>query len=80
MIGRTTLIIAHRLSTIMHADKIVTMADGKIVEVGSHTELLAKHGLYYHLYKAQFEHAFSQDNPFRETAGDEAHGFAGVNN
>ena len=76
MIGRTTLIIAHRLSTIMYADKIVTMADGKIVEVGSHTELLAKRGLYYHLYKAQFEHAFLQDNPFRETAGEEVHGFA----
>ena len=80
MIGRTTLIIAHRLSTIMYADKIVTMAEGKIVEVGSHTELLAKRGLYYHLYKAQFEHAFSQNNPFRETAGENVHGFAGVSN
>ena len=68
MIGRTTLIIAHRLSTIMHADKIVTMQEGRIVEVGSHSELLAKHGLYYHLYKAQFEHAFSMDNPFTEEA------------
>ena len=57
MIGRTTLIIAHRLSTIMHADKIVAMQDGRIVEVGKHDELLAKQGLYFHLYKAQFEHA-----------------------
>ena len=66
MVGRTTLIIAHRLSTVMHADKIVTMDQGKIVEVGTHNELLARRGLYYHLYKAQFEHAFSQDNPFGE--------------
>jgi len=57
MVGRTTLIIAHRLSTIMHADKIVAMQDGRIVEVGTHAELLSHEGLYYHLYKAQFEHA-----------------------
>lgn len=59
MVGRTTLIIAHRLSTIMHADKIVAMQHGRIVEVGTHAELLANRGLYYHLYKAQFEHALS---------------------
>jgi len=63
MVGRTTLIIAHRLSTIMHADKIVAMQDGRIVEVGSHTDLLANRGLYYHLYKAQFEHALSMPMP-----------------
>ncbi len=63
MIGRTTLIIAHRLSTIMHADKIVAMQDGRIVEVGSHTDLLANRSLYYHLYKAQFEHALSMPMP-----------------
>ncbi len=63
MVGRTTLIIAHRLSTIMHADKIVAMADGRIVEVGSHTDLLANRSLYYHLYKAQFEHALSMPLP-----------------
>jgi ABC-type multidrug transport system fused ATPase/permease subunit len=63
MVGRTTLIIAHRLSTIMHADKIVAMKDGRIEEVGSHTDLLAKRGLYYHLYKAQFEHALSMPMP-----------------
>ena len=63
MIGRTTLIIAHRLSTIMHADKIVAMQDGRIIEVGSHTDLLANRGLYYHLYKAQFEHALSMPMP-----------------
>ena len=48
------------------------MQDGKIVEIGSHNELLARHGLYYHLYKAQFEHAFSQDNPFLEEADKKA--------
>ena len=63
MVGRTTLIIAHRLSTIMHADKIVAMKDGRIEEVGSHSDLLANRGLYYHLYKAQFEHALSMPMP-----------------
>jgi ABC-type multidrug transport system fused ATPase/permease subunit len=64
MVGRTTLIIAHRLSTILHADKIVVMQDGRIVEVGRHQELLANEGLYYHLFKAQFEHALSMDAGF----------------
>jgi subfamily B ATP-binding cassette protein MsbA len=59
MVGRTTLSIAHRLSTIMHADKIVVMQEGRIVEIGKHAELLAKRGLYYHLYMAQFQHALS---------------------
>ena len=63
MVGRTTLIIAHRLSTIMHADKIVAMQDGRIVEVGTHNDLLARRSLYYHLYKAQFEHALSMPMP-----------------
>ena len=70
MVGRTTLIIAHRLSTIMHADKIVAMQDGRIIEVGTHNELLSNRGLYYHLYKAQFEHAFSQDNPFDDASAE----------
>ena len=72
MIGRTTLIIAHRLSTIMHADKIVAMQDGRIVEVGTHTDLLANRGLYYHLYKAQFEHALSMPMPDEWTPGEDA--------
>lgn len=53
MQNRTTLVIAHRLSTIKRADKIVVMQNGKIVEVGSHAELLAKRGHYTHLYQAQ---------------------------
>ena len=52
--GRTSIIIAHRLATIKKADKIIVMDAGKIVEMGSHTELLAKGGYYSDLYEAQF--------------------------
>lgn len=52
--GRTTFIIAHRLSTIQSANQIVAIEDGRIVEVGSHQELLARSGLYSRLYSAQF--------------------------
>ncbi|MDU0463045.1 ABC transporter ATP-binding protein [Staphylococcus ureilyticus] len=50
---RTTLIVAHRLSTITHADKIVVIENGEIVESGTHRELLAKKGAYEHLYSIQ---------------------------
>jgi subfamily B ATP-binding cassette protein MsbA len=53
--NRTTLVIAHRLSTIEKADKIVVMDQGKIVEQGSHTELLAKQGAYAKLHSMQFQ-------------------------
>ncbi len=51
----TMLIVAHRLSTIQHADKIIVMNHGEIVEEGNHFELLEKRGAYYELYKLQYE-------------------------
>jgi subfamily B ATP-binding cassette protein MsbA len=54
MKNRTTFVIAHRLSTILDADKIVVMERGKVVEMGSHQELLVKGGLYKKLYEIQF--------------------------
>ncbi len=52
--GRTSIIIAHRLATIMNADKILVLEKGRIVESGSHSELIAKKGFYKKLYKLQF--------------------------
>ena len=53
--GRTSFIIAHRLSTIKNCDRILYISDKGIAEMGSHQELLAKRGKYYHLYTAQVE-------------------------
>jgi subfamily B ATP-binding cassette protein MsbA len=53
MKGRTTLVIAHRLSTIKHADFIITLADGKIIEQGCHSELMTSDGEYRRLYQLQ---------------------------
>jgi ATP-binding cassette subfamily B protein len=53
--GRTSFVIAHRLSTIQKADRIFVIDNGGIVEQGSATELLAKKGVYYNLYMAQFK-------------------------
>ncbi len=52
--GRTSLVIAHRLSTILAADKILVLDEGRLVEEGTHSELLARGGLYAHLYQTQF--------------------------
>ena len=57
--GRTVLIIAHRLSTVVHADQIVVLEQGKIVEQGSHDELLAKEGRYSHLWNLQLSEDIS---------------------
>lgn len=54
MVGRTTFVIAHRLSTIVGADKIVVMEKGEIKEIGNHSELLMKNGIYTRLYNIQF--------------------------
>ena len=54
---RTSFVIAHRLSTIRDANVILVMEDGRIVEQGSHEELLASRGAYYRLYQSQFSGA-----------------------
>ena len=60
MKGRTAFVIAHRLSTIRNADEILVMNHGKIVEQGSHDELIARKGFYYDLYNSQFEEAIAE--------------------
>ena len=55
MQGRTSLVIAHRLSTILSADKILVLDQGRLVEQGTHTTLLAQNGLYANLYQTQFQ-------------------------
>ena len=56
MLGRTSFIIAHRLSTIQHADIILVMSDGAIVEQGNHSQLMAAKGHYYQMQKSQKGH------------------------
>jgi ATP-binding cassette subfamily B protein len=64
--GRTSFVIAHRLSTIRHADQVLMLKDGQIVERGTHEELLAQQGAYYELYMSQFRRA---EEPVVEPAG-----------
>jgi len=54
MENRTTLVIAHRLSTIERADRIVVLEGGRIVEIGSHADLIARQGRYAQLHALQF--------------------------
>jgi ATP-binding cassette subfamily B protein len=63
--GRTSFIIAHRLSTIKRADRILVIDEGKVIEMGSHAELLRKGGKYYQLYTRQFRHQMEETyDPF----------------
>jgi subfamily B ATP-binding cassette protein MsbA len=57
MRDRTTLVIAHRLSTIEHADRVVAIDAGRLVEQGTHADLLARGGLYARLHALQFRNA-----------------------
>jgi subfamily B ATP-binding cassette protein MsbA len=63
LVGRTTLIIAHRLSTVRRADRLVVVDRGRIVEEGSHGELLARGGLYARLYQRQFREDVPEMSP-----------------
>jgi ATP-binding cassette, subfamily B, multidrug efflux pump len=67
--NRTSFVIAHRLSTIRDADLILVMRDGCIVEQGTHDALLARHGAYYELYRAQFVGPEVEGDRPRQTAG-----------
>jgi ATP-binding cassette subfamily B protein len=73
--GRTTLVIAHRLSTVVNAAQILVMAEGRIVERGTHPELLALEGRYAHMWRLQQTHgdtAAASDAPESPTLGDSA--------
>jgi ATP-binding cassette subfamily B protein len=68
MKDRTSFIVAHRLSTIKRANRILVIDDGRILEMGTHAELLRKGGKYFHLYTRQFRHQMQQVlDPFQET-------------
>ena len=54
MEGKTSFIVAHRLSTIRHADCILVMKEGRIIEQGTHDSLMKEKGFYYDLYQSQF--------------------------
>jgi subfamily B ATP-binding cassette protein MsbA len=61
MKGRTTFVIAHRLSTIDHADRIIVVVNGEIVEEGKQAELIARRGEYYKLYQMQFSNSQAEE-------------------
>jgi ATP-binding cassette subfamily B protein len=55
LVGRTSIVIAHRLSTIRRADQILVMVDGRVAERGTHDQLMEAEGVYFDLYRTQFE-------------------------
>lgn len=65
--GRTSFIIAHRLSTIVNADRIILIDQGRIVEMGTHQELIKKKGLYYRLFMAQFRFLAAKEKPVTQS-------------
>ena len=65
--GRTSFVIAHRLSTVRDADVILVMRDGKVVERGTHSDLLSQKGYYYRLYTQQFVQE-SSDSAMRRSS------------
>lgn len=67
MQGKTTIVIAHRLSTIMSMDRIVIMDGGRIVDTGTHAELLAREGIYQKLWNIQVG-GFFQDVEIKDEA------------
>jgi ATP-binding cassette subfamily B protein len=71
--GRTSFVIAHRLSTVRHADEILVLKDGQIVERGTHEELLARRGAYYELYMRQF---FAAEQAAAAEASGNGNGYA----
>jgi ATP-binding cassette, subfamily B, multidrug efflux pump len=66
MEGRTSIIIAHRLSTIRHVDRIIVLHKGRVVEEGTHAELMERNGYYYRLYQLQYQEQEAAEVPSAE--------------
>jgi ATP-binding cassette subfamily B protein len=66
MRDRTTLVIAHRLATVLKADRILVMDEGRIVEEGTHSALVARNGLYARLARLQFETGLTPESEAAE--------------